>query len=107
MSRREEDEAIPVSLPWVGNDPWEEPPTWGYPKVRVPGGPTPDDDLPCVGRWELFDQDVATTEARRLCATCPFSDWCFSTALANNETGIWAGTTFDERYQLKKKGRAA
>ena len=108
MSRKQDDqEPVMGRLPWVGNDPWEDPSLIGHPKVRIPGGPTPDDSLPCTGRWDLFDQDVATTEARRLCGQCEFSAWCLSTALANRETGIWAGTSFDDRHHLTNKKRRA
>lgn len=102
----DEQEPVLARLPWIGNDPWENPSLIGYPKVRIPGGPGPDDDLPCVGRWDLFDQDVATTEARRLCDACVFNVWCYRTAVANNEWGIWAGVSYDER-RLLRKGNAA
>lgn len=103
MSRREEDEAIPVSLPWEGNDPWVDPPTFGYPKVTVPGGPGPDAQLPCLGKWALFDTETVTDEHRATCGGCPFQEWCYQTALQNNEWGIWSATSYDERRLLKGK----
>ena len=105
MTRCDEDEAIPVSLPWEGNDPWIEPSLLGHPKVTVPGGPGPDADLPCVGEWKKFDRDYVTEEVRELCGRCPFNDWCLSTALANREAGIWAGTSYDERRLMGSDAR--
>jgi hypothetical protein len=100
-----EHEPVYAKLPWLANTPWEDPGSLGHPKTVIPGGPGPDADLPCVGRWAEFDRDVVTAEARRLCGDCAFNDWCFETALANRETGIWAGTTYDERRIMGSDAR--
>lgn len=44
-----------------------------------------------------------TTHARAICDACPLkrSGLCLEYALANNERGIWAGTTDQERARLR------
>lgn len=98
----DDEEPIPARLPWVGNTPWEDPGSLHHPKVRVLGGPGPDDVLGCAGKWDLFDGDTVTEEARRVCASCSFRGWCLETATANYEHGIWAGTSYEYRRALRK-----
>jgi WhiB family redox-sensing transcriptional regulator len=43
-----------------------------------------------------------TKEARALCASCPVTAECLSTALANNEHGVWAGTTARGRRAMRR-----
>ena len=73
------------------------------PKAVIPGGPGPNDDLPCVGRWDLFDTEYPTQEALDMCASCPFQKWCGTTATANDEWFTWGGTTHADRQQPKQR----
>lgn len=45
--------------------------------------------------------------AKRYCAGCPVRTECLSYALANDEQGIWAGTTERQRNSMKKNARKA
>lgn len=40
---------------------------------------------------------------RRMCASCPARQECFDYAVENLVQGIWAGTTFNERDDYRKK----
>jgi hypothetical protein len=104
----DDEESVMAHLPWAQNEPCGDCPrtatgckkhTLGMPRTVISGGPGPDDDLPCVGRWDLFDGDIVTPEAAGLCVGCSFQNWCFSTAVANNEQGIWAATTYEQRKE--------
>lgn len=64
----------------------------------------PETRLPCEGKTELFfGQGRVSTEARRLCASCPALLWCLEWATENDEEGIWAGLTRKERRARKAK----
>lgn len=41
-------------------------------------------------------------EAKQVCSTCPYRLDCLMTALANNEMGIWGGTTENERSKIRR-----
>jgi WhiB family redox-sensing transcriptional regulator len=41
-------------------------------------------------------------EAKKVCSDCPYQQRCLVYALANNETGIWGGTTDNERRQIRR-----
>ncbi len=46
--------------------------------------------------------------AREICAACHVSEECLEFALETNErTGIWGGTTEEERKSLRRKWLAA
>ena len=46
--------------------------------------------------------------AREICASCHVTDECLEFALETNErTGIWGGTTEEERKSLRRKWLAA
>ena len=77
------------------------------PKVLVPGGPATGDDVPCAGRWDLFDTEYPTQEALDMCAGCRFREWCYTTASANDEHFTWGGTTREDRQQPKIRKAAA
>lgn len=54
----------------------------------------------------FVERGEPTTEARRLCATCPVRDDCLDYALAANITfGIWGGTSPLQRRQLQRTRR--
>lgn len=68
---------------------------------------------PCETRPELFFPDgydsavkMYTREAKALCDQCPFKLACLDYALeAQEEYGIWAGTTPEERREMLKRPR--
>ena len=109
-SRPEDDEAVFAKPRHRAALPWHDQATDEPPKLRaaekprrtIPGGPGPGADLPCAGKWALFDQDEVTEEARLLCASCPFQAWCLKYATENNEQHIWAGTDYSYRRALRK-----
>lgn len=47
-------------------------------------------------------QAEESRQAKRVCAKCPVAAQCLEWALANDETGIWAGTTDRDRKQLRR-----
>ncbi len=42
-----------------------------------------------------------------ICRPCPILLPCLSWAVANEQHGVWAGTTPNQRKQLRRMGRAA
>lgn len=46
-----------------------------------------------------------STMARRVCYECPLYEPCLDYALANDVAGFWAGTTPNERKELRKARR--
>lgn len=40
-------------------------------------------------------------QAKEMCASCPVIKQCLRAALENNETGVWGGTTTNERRKIK------
>ena len=68
-----------------------------YPREVIPFPLGPDADLPCVGLWDQYDREEVTPEVESRCQGCPARAWCLQTAVANNEVGIWAGTTYEQR----------
>ena len=51
----------------------------------------------------LFDGDelLPTIEAKKVCSTCPISQLCLDWAVANEDYGVWGGTTPAERKKLR------
>lgn len=47
-------------------------------------------------------QGVATYKAKHICSGCTIAKQCLAEALANDEEGIWGGTTTNERKAMKK-----
>ncbi|MGE0342538.1 MAG: WhiB family transcriptional regulator [Porticoccaceae bacterium] len=43
-------------------------------------------------------QLIAEDRARRICAKCPVKVQCLDYAMIHNESGMWGGTTEDERH---------
>lgn len=71
--------------------------------------PPVDGTQPCAAENpELFfprtsrDAQFAYPRAKAVCETCPFRRPCLAYALAHNVTGIWAGTSHEERHALRK-----
>ena len=118
-SRPEDDEAVLTKPRHRAALPWHDQANGdGAPKLRaaekprrtIPGAPGPNDDLPCVGRWDLFDTEEPTDEAREMCSRCPFQQWCLTYAAANDEHWTWGGESRDERKaqaKAREKEKAA
>lgn len=45
--------------------------------------------------------------ARRICTNCPVVAECLEWALEHYEMGIWGGTSFKERAEIRKRRRRA
>jgi WhiB family redox-sensing transcriptional regulator len=67
-------------------------------------------DAACAGLSPtiFFPSDSAgVAVARRVCADCPVRDLCLEYALANHiESGVWGGTSEEERRRMRRKSRA-
>ena len=104
-------ETFPGHLPWAFRDPCGECAEskkgacqrhWAVlPKLTIRQPFEPETVLPCAGLWEEHDQEFLTPEVEARCAGCPAATWCLQSALANDEVGIWAGTTYDQRRSIK------
>lgn len=65
---------------------------------------TPGIKVPCQDRPELFfGRGKVRLEAKELCAGCPVRQQCLDWATVNDEQGVWAGTTRDERRELTRQ----
>jgi DNA-binding protein WhiA len=42
-------------------------------------------------------------EAKKICSTCSIINRCLEVAIANEEVGIWGGTTEQERHSINRK----
>lgn len=63
----------------------------------------PDLFFPIGTTGQALDQIDA---AKAICAECPVREECLEFALATNqESGVWGGTTDDERRRLRKAWR--
>ena len=52
--------------------------------------------------------DSSVERAKAVCAICPVSEKCLQYALETNQrSGIWGGTTEDERRSLRRKWLAS
>jgi WhiB family redox-sensing transcriptional regulator len=66
-----------------------------------------------VGAETFFvDDGESVAPARRICARCPVTADCLNYALttmtsATDVGGVYGGTTYTQRRQLRAKGRAA
>jgi WhiB family redox-sensing transcriptional regulator len=45
--------------------------------------------------------------AKEVCYTCPYQLECLQAAVANNEPGVWGGTSELERRKMLRNGRVA
>lgn len=52
--------------------------------------------------WFSYDARV-TEQARNICRRCPVLRDCLEWALTHKETGLWAGTTDEQRKALAKR----
>lgn len=70
------------------------------------------DDPECASNPEMFfptssgSRSIVERErAKAICAKCRHRTPCLAWALAHNETGIWGGTTYEERNRIKRSHR--
>ena len=64
----------------------------------------PDLFFPVGTTGQALDQIAA---AKRVCAQCPAKRPCLDFAIATNQdSGIWGGTSEDERRQIRRANRA-
>lgn len=69
------------------------------------------DYAPCLGADHLFfppkSQRNFATKAKAICAECPFREPCLEIAmtdsLVRHGSGIWGGTTAEERQHLARE----
>jgi WhiB family redox-sensing transcriptional regulator len=59
-------------------------------------------DMPTDLFFPEGGKSKSTVVAKEVCSTCQISVQCLQWALANNEFGIWGGTTHEERLQLRR-----
>lgn len=65
-------------------------------------------DAPCSGKLDMFFDETharVVRAARKICDLCAVKDKCLSHALENQEVGIWAGTTTNQRARILRKRR--
>lgn len=60
----------------------------------------------CVGEDPRLWDSIDNTEARKICRRCPVRGECLAAAIENNEYGVWADTTWDQRQGIKRAMRA-
>lgn len=57
-----------------------------------------------TGPLSVEDREHLAT-LRGICAACPVQDHCLDHALEHYEAGVWAGTTEDQRKELRRARR--
>lgn len=74
--------------------------------------PTPQDaDPPCREDPDLFFDETGNNSGRREVAVsicrerCPHLDRCLAYAVTHQVTGVWGGTTDEERRAIRKERR--
>lgn len=50
---------------------------------------------------------AAVDAAKAICAGCPVREACLDDALAHRDSGVWGGTTEDERERIRRARRKA
>ena len=63
---------------------------------------------PCIGRMNMFFDETharVVREARKICQDCSLHVQCLQYALENQEVGIWAGTTTNQRARILREKR--
>lgn len=58
-----------------------------------------------VGTGDPAKAQIA--EAKKVCAQCPVVEPCLRWALDNSQTGVWGGTSDEERQAIRRRERAA
>ena len=62
------------------------------------------DEAICLGAEpSIFDGDSLTDvlEAKKICSACPIQAMCLEWATQTQDTGVWGGSTPDERKKLR------
>jgi len=84
--------------------------TYGPPELKTALGADWKVRAACAGYANTYFFPVADTSpeiterAKAICATCPVSTECLEYAFETNQvSGIWGGTTEDERRSLRRK----
>lgn len=65
-------------------------------------------DAPCSGNIDMFFDETHAKNvraARKICDSCIFHVECLAHALENQEIGIWAGTTTNQRARIVREKR--
>ena len=81
---------------------------WDLPRV-IPPPPRWTRDAACadvaVSAFYPEKQDARAViqAARAICATCPVAGPCLQWALDHDEAGVWAGTTEEQRRQMRRQ----
>lgn len=60
----------------------------------------------CDGHGHLFFSEMHLTtvnKARAICNECPVKKECLTYAIENDEVGVWAGTTTNQRRKIRNK----
>lgn len=70
--------------------------------------PSFDQEPPCAADPELFFPESADAHwkiphAQALCAACPGRRGCLAYALTHDVTGVWGGTSYPQRQNLRKQ----
>lgn len=81
-----------------------------YPDFMIKGFPpcsTADPELYFPEKGSGGQGIIEIKMAKRICSSCPYKAECLSWAVANDEIGIWGGTTQKERRALRRQRRLA
>lgn len=61
----------------------------------------------CAGESDLFFQEYPTNkqlaEMQNICSTCPILKQCLNWSVHQEEFGFWAGTTAEERADIRRR----
>lgn len=63
---------------------------------------------PCTGNADLFFDETSRTKvrkARAICKSCKANARCLEYAMKNNDVGVWAGTTANQRAKMRRTMR--
>lgn len=84
-----------------------------HPRNSRPSAPIPSDvdwSLAACRGWPtayFFPRESPSpsrvAEVRAMCRDCPIVRPCLATALQNNEHGLWAGTTLEDRARIRRR----
>lgn len=81
-----------------------------YPDFMIEGYPpcsTTDPEIYFPDKGNAGQGLAEIKMAKRICNSCPYKIECLSWAVANDEIGIWGGTTQKERRVLRRQRRLA
>jgi len=84
--------------------------TWSESEHVLPQRPTWQQDAACRGQGvtpffpERSGED-ASTAAKKVCADCPVKAPCLAYGLEHNMSGVWGGTSGNDRRKMKRGTR--